>query len=290
MPRTAASAISLTFFNNPRMTLIVDAYTVKRSDAGTTISATMVCPSCEVPTKLRQEYTCDEHGSFANADMARAIDVNGALTKVDAETLAAAKAEGLLPDKRGEVKWFPAEAVTSQTRPGANVYRLGPAPQGTKTKRVPEEQATLYSLFADAIEANPDKVAAFEMTLRGIQRMFRLDVWNGDLILQELLRPGEFNDFDSPERVGYDNRLLATVNDLAEATVEEFVPNQYENFYRERADALALQVGSGETPTVAPAAAVTTPDEDLLSALTASIEMAKPKPKAKAKKAPAKAS
>lgn len=241
----------------------------------------LVCPSCDDPAPLTQQYFCEEgHGPYTtgNAGRAKVVGSGKAATlhKVTAEQIEALKSP-TLPTGEMTVHVFPAVQVEQHTIPSGSAYRL------RSTGR-----ADLYAVLVDLVK-DTDMAFVGEMTVKGTQKMWRISSRHGQLLLSELIRPEEVAPGDDLDAVEYDAAALDMVSKLAAKNVEEFDPTAFRNTIAERARAMneALAAGKGEeVPTVAPTVA---PEEtDLMALLTSAVADATPAKKAPAKKAPAK--
>ncbi len=264
--KTYASDLNLTLLGT--MTLSVDAVPARRSEAR--IEFKTISPTRDEPTQLPQVFWDQENNEhFKQGEMAKARLVDGVLHRVSAEDIEALKTP-VLPPGEAVVSTYKMSDIEDVTKPGGTLYWLKPhAPKG---KAVPKATERNYALFVDVL-ADSDFAWVMEMTLRGDQKMFRLISWDGRLALQELIRPGEFNEVPLVE-CDYDERLVAAANAAAEANVREFDPDEFLNYHRERAAQLDELMRSGEsvTPVVTAAAAEaeSVDDEALLAMLAAS--------------------
>lgn len=272
--KAAMSGIELIALGAVRVN--VDAFTAKRSEG--TVAFKTICPDCDDPTPLPQKYECDAHGLFSVGELQKARLVDGELHRVTEEEIAAAKAPGTVDT--GIVTIFESAEVEAHTRPNGAVYVLRPG-RNAKTKKVSAEDVKLYGLLVDVIGKATSQAWIVEHTSRGSQKLYRLESWNDTLVMQELVRPGEFHATVATDK-SYDPRLLDAMNEAAEALVAPFNPTGFENVMRERAAELDEAKRTG-APVPAAVAAATPKDNsgDLLALLAASTKMAK-----KAKKGP----
>lgn len=265
--KTYAADLHLTLLGT--MTLNVDAVPAKRSAAK--VDLKMISPTREEPTQLPQVYWDEERDEhFSQGAMARARLVDGVLHPISPEEIVALKTP-ILPPGEATVHPYKQADIEDATKPGGTLYLL--KPHATKGKGVPNSVAKIYALFVDIIAAS-EYAWVMEMTIRSEQKMFRLISWNGRLALQELIRPGEFNevplvDFD------YDERLVPAVEAAADAHVREFNADEFLNYHRERAAQLDEALSNGEmvAPVLAEVAAVSdeADDDALLAMLSASV-------------------
>lgn len=227
-PKTAVKDLSVSLLDGI-MTLKVDAIACKKTEE--TIKFSLICPGEDEPIRPRQMYVHPDDvdsGTAARmwttAECDRAREVDGILYRVTAEEIEASK-EPVLPPGQIDIHVYPAEDFEKVTRPNGTVMRLRP-------KAVPHVYAMLTDLVKDETKAY-----AGELTIRGVQRLYRMHSWDGTLILQEQIRPGEFY-----EAEGYDHdypaALLSKMQNAVEATLAEFNPDEFVSVLRERAAAL----------------------------------------------------
>ncbi len=260
------------------MNLTVDILHTVRTD-GKTPSFPLICPDEDPPLKPKQFYVHpdDEDGigptlvngttpvrmwTVSECDHAREVD--GILHRVTAEEMAATK-EPVLPVKMIDITIFPAEQVEAQSRPSGALFRVRP-------KNSPH----IYSMIARAVEQADNKAFIGEMTVRGVQRMYRLITWQGVLMLQEWIRPGEFHAAEDYEH-DFPTKLLDSFLNAADTLTEEFDPVAYANFLRDRAAELDDSKRDPNAPKVAPArpVPVAKDDADSLTSMLESLAAAK---------------
>lgn len=264
--RTYAADLNLTLLGT--MTLNVDAVPARRPAAK--VELKMIHPTREEPTQLPQVYWDEENNEhFVQGQMAKARLVDGVLHRVAPEDIEALKTP-ILPPGEAIVNPYKASEIEDATKPGGTLYWLKPhAPKG---KSVPKAAQKNYALFVDVL-ASSDFAWIMEMTIRNEQKMFRLISWDGRLALQELIRPGEFNEVPLVE-FDYDERLVPAIEAAAEAHVREFKADEFLNYHRERAEQLdnALANGTAIEPVIAEVASINDEDDALLAMLAASVE------------------
>lgn len=225
MTKPAASDATLSLLGG-LMSLKVDILPAKRAEER--ISLTLICPDEDEPLRPVQMYVhpddldADKPRMWATGDLDRAREVDKILYRVDADDVKEAK-EPLLPSGEMSISSFPAEQVETVSRPSGALYRLRP-------KAAPHVYAMLVDLVADRALAH-----MCEMTLRGSQRFYRLEAWNGALILTEYIRPGEFNPAED-YTAEYPDALLDKAQGAIAAQVEDFNPDEFVSFLRDRAE------------------------------------------------------
>lgn len=265
-PRAYASDLNLVLLGT--MNLNVDAVPARRPAARVELKT--IHPFRDDPTQLPQVYWDEETNEhFVLGEMARARLVDGVLHRVSDEELEALKTP-LLPPGEATVTPYAASEIENCTKPGGTLYWL--RPRKGKSKKVLDSAAKVYALFVDAIAAS-EFAWVTEMTMRDQQKMFRLISWQGCLALQELIRPGEFQHIEATT-FDYDVRLLDAVDKAAAAHLHEFNPDEFLNFYRDRAADLDEAKRTGQPIDVAIAtkpAPDASDDDALLAMLSASV-------------------
>lgn len=269
--RSYASDVSLSFFS--LMNLMVDVVPAKQADDSTKFVT--ICPDCTAPgvepTRLSQRYICLDndplvsvrtavdvaladssiksvpklrdavkeavdkgvlaaHGPFTVGEAARAKEIAKVLYRVTEDEIAEVK-ETDLPEKQGDVEVFPAEQIERATMPSGSIYRLRP-----------KGGLPLYAMLLDLV-GDTAKAYIVELNLRGGQKLYRVavetDGANRQLVLHELIRPGDLAPFDALVLPSYDGRLLDQAGQLVDARIEDFDPSKFENGVKARAKALA---------------------------------------------------
>jgi len=264
------------------LTVDVAADAVRRTARGTATKMTSVCPACTDPTGVKQQYVCEtgQHGPFTAGELHKARPVDGALVKVDAATVKAAKAADVT-DPVVDITPHPADQVLTATRPGAKGYRL--RPQADATSR----DVKLYQALLVAA-STPGFIWVGRANLHGTPELFRLEVWQDQVMLCELVHPDDITDPVTLGPVELSDRDRAMAAQLAEAMAEDFDPVRYRSDAAERLDAAARAVASGEVPApVATTAGADALDGDVLSMLE-SVIAPKVTPRTPRKTGPAK--
>lgn len=225
---------------------------------------------------VRQHYACDnghirEDGSpFTEADLARVRVIDGERYPVTKDQIAEVTTSGTVGSV--EFRIHPAHQVDAATRHGGAGYRLRPPRKSSA--QVAEVYAVLLHL---ARRSDLAIVGELAMGRTG-SKLYRLSHFDGQLMLDELIRPDELAPVDDIDVAARDE-LLAMADKLADTLVADFDPSDYRNTAKERAVALDERLRSGEaatqpTATPAPAAA----SSDLMAALEASLGEVATKP------------
>ena len=135
-----------------------------------------------------------------------------------------------------------------------------------------------YALLRDALRA-ADRMAIVTVSLRARVTMAVLRVRDDVIVMQTMLWPDEIR---SPELAGLDDDAearpaeLAMANMLVESLAGDYVPDDYEDDYKQAVDALVTAKLEGGEVREVPAPADTGGEVvDLLAALQQSVERAK---------------
>jgi hypothetical protein len=228
MTKPAVSEATLSLLGG-LMTLKVAVLPAKMAEER--IDLKLICPDTDDPTRPVQMYVHpddvggDKPRMWTTGECDRAREVDGILYRVDADEVKEAKTP-LLPTGEMSISVFPAEQVTSVSRPGGALYRLRP----TAAPHV-------YAMLVDLVGQDVDHAFMCELAMRSSQRFYRLEAWNGALVLTEYVRPGEFNPAED-YTADYPAELLTKAQAAIGAQVEEFDPEQYVSFLRDRAKEL----------------------------------------------------
>lgn len=164
------------------MSATFDLATIRKPNAGTATSGNKeVCGTCETPTPVKKQAVC-EHGHVGPPRKAR--PVGDQLVFVTKEEIQQVKDAGS-PEKLLELHVCPAAELEAATRPDAAQYRV----------RLPKAKGSdprFYALFL-RLAASPGLALYGIARLSGTStpRPYRLQVWNGQLILQGLIPPHE---------------------------------------------------------------------------------------------------
>lgn len=272
--RAYASDVSVSFF--AVMNILADLVPAKVSGA---VSFKVICPDCDEAHSLAQRYICtldsdhtdgldDTLPGYASGTAARGKEVNGQMVRVETEEIEGIKGAEL-PQNDLQVFVYPAEDVERLTRPNGTAYRL--RPKGT---------LPIYKMLVDLV-ADRSKAFIGEMNVRGSDKLFRVESWNGVLVVTELARPSEVVDAEHID-ASYDGKLLSMATQLADVQTEAFDPEKFANKVKARAAAWeAKKVAEGLAPDAKPAkpkkVKEATAQVDLLAALEASLAKAQGK-------------
>lgn len=257
------------------MSLTVDVLPAKKAEE--TVRFTTIVPEDGEPTRPVQMYVHPDDLDAANPRMwpigecEKAREVDGILVRVSAEEIAEVK-EPLLPAGEMTVTVVPADQF--DTQPNGALYRLRP-----------KAQPAVYAAVVARVREDDDLAYITELQLRGAQRFYRVIAWNDGLYLQEHVRPGEFHETEAFP-TDADPKLVETLGQAIRSQVEDFDPEGYVNFLRDRAAELdAAKRDPNAKPAPRKAAAPKVDDTaGLLAMLEGVAAAAKPKRATKAKK------
>ncbi len=205
---------------------------------------TAVCPECPKPTKTDQKYICPQgHGPFDYQDLTRAKKLDdSSIVPVDA-TVVAETQKSTLPLNIIKATVHPPADVWNSTYTGDNAYVFVP-------RIVDEYHALLVRLVSES-----GHTFVGLCNLRNNEGLFRLDVWQGYIVVQKLLWPEECNEFPTTEIDGCDDDTLADFVAVLERKAQPFVASEYRNTARDRLEALNASLAGEEVP----ASAITIP-------------------------------
>lgn len=246
----------------------VDAVPVRVPNVGESTSLKSLCMECEKPHLLSQKYVSE----VCKAPPRREGELTRKARQLDDDTLVELTAEEIeylasgLADNELKLRVVPAMEMLGQTLPDGTAYRLRPKKKGTPVD--------VYA-FMRALARNVNYALVGRMKLKGHEKLFRLTVWRGQLLLQGFINPediaeGELIDADVDEAtLAMGQRLLA---ELADSIDEE-------EFRDHRKDRLAAIVASkqdqGATVLALPTPAEPETTGSLLGALEASLAAVK---------------
>lgn len=230
----------------------------------------MACPlHPDTPHGVKQRYVCEqEHDNIFEPSDCLSARVDGdKWTIVNKDDIAAAKASDLEPRKL-ELTAHPYDPMTTFASGGAHVFLPSEVDSG------------VYAAFLELVDERgvvetddgPQMLCGIVSLRKGSETFERLERWGDQLVLRELVRPQDVDEFQkidtdvSVKELDMARQLIATLS-------EEFDADRYKSSIRERIVALAESGESGEVP----AFKAKTEKEDLSSLLARSLEIAKEK-------------
>lgn len=158
-----------------------DAVPVGRPNAKKDESFKLLSPAFE---PVSQRYINEAGDLFEQRDL-----VKGRLTDDDKwvavtpEEVAAAKV-GTLEANEITFTVHNAAEVAAATRPGEKAYRLRPS--RNSKKNITDADANLYATIRELVDAQSGLVFIGALRLRDTRKVYRLEVWDGQLVLAEL--------------------------------------------------------------------------------------------------------
>lgn len=268
--RAALSDVTFPIFN-PMIRMTASLYAVVRSDKQDEFK--VLCPECTEPHKVSQRYICDaDHGPFMEHECDRGREIEkDKFVRVTPEAMAEVRAVTLPSKEAATLTAFNAADVEAATFPGEKAYKLA-----LKSDIDQELAANLLVLLKDR------KVAYLtELVIRSSQKMYRLIEHEGQIVLQEVVRPSQ--------KAATDRVVTAKANKAntdflkAQAQVEPFNAEDWANQVKLRAMALneTLAAEDGKPKSKAKKAAES-PVNGLAAMFAAAEAAAKPKKKGKA--------
>lgn len=270
--RSYASGIRFTIFD--LVSFAVDAVPQARPNLSKDSAMRRVALIDGSPVAVEQRYITADGTVYEDNQLGRARDLgDGTLVVLDAATVAAAKV-GDLAKNELTISVHPAAQVSHLTLPGGGGYRLRPSAKASSKER------ELYATVRATVAGAPDKAFVGVLRLRDSRAMYRLVVWQDQLVLQELAHPADLAAADVID-VAPDEAVLKLAAQLVATTTTDFVPAAYHH------DVLGAfeQAVSGAPVVAAPVSAATADAATDVFALA--LAAAKPVRKRAARKAPA---
>lgn len=218
--------------------LIGKLLTVRRTGSATESALISVCPQCETPNPPKQSYNCSEgHGPYSLSELDKAKKVDGVLVRVDKEAAEEAKTSTLLLNYL-DVTVHPKDDILASTYPSANAYIFVP--------KVANEQ---YGVLVSVVESSPYAFIG-QVNIKHHECLVQLKVWNGHLILQQLLYPEDVTEVEQTP-VKTNQEFLTTLKKFVKSNAKEFEPTDYKNETKVRMAALVEAAKTGaEIPAV----------------------------------------
>lgn len=273
--RAFQSGVGFSLFGG-MMTMTADVVPIRRPNADKSTIVTC-CPDCAEGGKMvrvREQFFCEidpKHGPFKRGEGAKGREVgDDEYEPVGIEELAAAR-EPDLPEKELTLGIFPVAEIESFTRPDGFGYRVRPGKVGTSMKA--------YGILMAILEKGEYALVA-EANFKSSQKPYRLMLWEGQLVLQSLVRPDDLAERETIEAEMPDKRTMTAVAAWLAENAEAFEPERFRNLRRERLEAL----GGEGTIIAMPKKPAAEPEFDLAAQLEASLA-AVPKRATAAKKA-----
>lgn len=238
-----------------------DLWTVKKTNAGAEEKSTTVCPTCEEPHKVNQFYKCstdESHTGFTQKECHKAKEVDGALVKVSADAVKAAKSSNLEPNFL-ELNVHKAEDVACKTVENGTAYviRVGK-----------KKDAERLGVLRDLLARRSDLVLMGQVNLRSADKLMRLvPGLNDQLMLLEMVWPEDMDAYEEPSS-DYKPEMLDVAEKFADTLITDFDADAYKKAAREKMAALTEAAKTGAPLTLVPEI---DSDDDLMAALMKAV-------------------
>jgi len=261
--RAVASNVALTIANS-LVQLQVDLLSARPTDK---TDFTSICPDCPEPHAVSERYICNEdaeHGPYTRTELAKGREIDKVLYAVSPEDVQASAAPTMTKDDAVLVRVFPSASVNAHVRPTGTSYLLRPV----------GKTVAAYAAFAEMV-ADPKLAFLCEVMVRNGQKLYRIEAWNGQLALQELVRPNELAATE-PVVLKTDKAAKAMLQQIIQNGMEEFNADDFRWVRPEHVAALDERLVSSGGGAVVPTKGKksTTGGEDLMALLQASLEQA----------------
>lgn len=228
---------------------------VKLEKTDTANKYVSVCPDCEAPTPVRQQYVCTEessHGPFVQGDLTvKARKVGDDLVRVSAEEVKAARTSEL-PLNVFQATVHARDEISANVVPGSKSYIFLP--------RSPDQY---YGLLTLMLEAGDNEFIAV-CNIKHVEGLYRLTLWNGSVLLQQLLWPEDVNEFE-PVQADASQQLVEAAREMIERIRVPFDPDNYRSTVKEKIRRINEALGDAPPKERKPVKPDTT--IDILSAL-----------------------
>jgi non-homologous end joining protein Ku len=226
---------------------------------------TSLCPDCTEPTAVSERYICkheDAHGPYSRNELRKGREIDKMLYRAEDADIEAIKATTITKDEAVAVRVFPSAEVTNHVRPTGSSYLLRPL-----------GKAQLAYAALTQFVGDPKLAFLCEVLVRGSQKLYRIEAWNGQLVLQELIRPNELAETETIVAPVTKEMTAMLKQIIVNGTEKAFDPQQFRALTPERVAELdARLVSSGDGKEVTKGKQPSVNGGDLLSALQASLE------------------
>lgn len=222
--------------------------TVKRTNSGKAAETKMVCPlHPDQPHGVKQRYACElapTGATFWPADCLKGIPgADGKLAVVQADAVKEARISEL-PERTLDLTSHPYDATTT-------------FPQGLAYVFNPDGQQQFYNILLQLVdeqgvvqtESGPRMLVGLVTFRKGSESFVRVERWGSQLVLRELVRPEEVDEFVTLEG-SVDTKNLDMARQLIDAYAEDFDAEAYKSRVGERIAELAGTEGEAPAPKV----------------------------------------
>lgn len=251
-------------------------FSPKVANAATGEKFSMVCPLHPAdPHGVKQRYVCinDQDGnSFVPGDCLKGKETDDGMVIVSADAVKAVRTSDL-PEKTLDLRAHPYTVASTFANGSAYIFQPD-VPQAF--------YATLMELVDEqgvvTTESGPKMLVGLVSFRKGIETFVRVERWDDQIVLRELIRPEDVDQFPAVD-ASVDTKLLDMARQLIDAQAEPFDPDTYKASVRERIAELLEQAKTGEVDIEAlkPEAKVM----DMAALLEQSLAAAKAKNKSK---------
>lgn len=229
----------------------VDAVPARKPSLEKRTDLRRLCPTCDTPHTLGQQYAGECGEAFTDAQLneakrkARELD-DGTLIELTADEQEAALKSRLADENVLSLEVWALGDLADCTLPDGTLYRLRP-----KSKKGATPAAD-YELLR-ALAQNAKYVLGGRCNLKGSEKLFRLAVWHGMVVMQGLVRPDEIADFEEIPEADVDADTFAAAIVDMQTSVRPIDPERYHDDRGDRIDAIVTAKQAG-TPAELPAA------------------------------------
>jgi hypothetical protein len=221
----------------------------------------MICPlHPSTPHLVSQRYVCADGidpEPFLPGDCLKGRPTDDGYVVVDADEAKAIRTSDI-PPKTLDLAAHPYEPSSTFASGGAYVFAPESANQFYSTLLLlVDEQGVVET------ESGPKMLVGLVAYKKGSETFVRLERWGKQLVLRELIRPQDVDEFQPTEGT-VDTKVLDMARQLIDAQAEDFDPDAYRAKVRDRIAALVEQAADGQVDVKALTAAPRESIEDLL--------------------------
>lgn len=184
---------------------------------------TSVCPDCQNPTPVFQQYVCTADPTHVHpmGELDKAKDIDGTLVRMTVEDIAEAKTSDL-PSNRFVATVHPADEVLNSTYDSDNAYLFLPS----------DDDPEALAMLTHVIDKSGKAFIAM-VNLRNNEGLFRLTTWRGYVVVQKLYWPDDCNSFDDVT-AECDEVLAAAGQSFVDKITKPFDADEYKSSVKER--------------------------------------------------------
>lgn len=257
------------------VSIAVDLVPVRNPGVNDRLSTRRLCGKCPTPHTLSQfyrgdcgaEYTDGELNAIGRRAVEADTDSGTTLVELDADELAAAVASSV-DDATIQLEVRARDDVEASMLPDGSLYRMRPK------KKKGETSLKTYALLRD-LATNAKHALIGRAVVHGDEKLYRLIVWHGMIVMQGMIRPDDVAEFEDVPETEYDGAELVAALELLKRLSKPVADG---DFHDERADRLQVLVAHrladpGKVKPLPAGATAPANDggSDLLAALEASV-------------------